>query len=807
MDKSTTAKLCHQASLFPIAVTLLSVGLVSTPAVAQQVAADSGEVQEKSAQGIGEIVVTANKREQKLNDVGLTVAVVSGEALKNQQINSLSDLAQTIPSLTFSSTTNNTPVYTLRGVGFNESSLGAYPTVSVYSDQVPLTFPALTSYSAYDLERVEVLKGPQGTLFGQNATGGAINYIAVKPTDTFHAGASLSYGRFNEVIGEGYVSGPLTDTLKARLTGRTERADGWQISSSRPNDRNGKVENYMGRLQVAFDPSDSIRFLLNLNGWKDKSQPQAAQYVALTPQNPILDPAVATAPFSPLTPRAADWDPDVPFSDSRMWQVSMRADVDLADSVTLTSLTAYSDYRKRIGVDTDGLPTRVLQLDLNQGLIESFSQEVRLANSSASDFRWVVGGNYEHSKVDEIFFTNISNTSSNATLGAFLGYPITNAVSSANQKMTNYAFFGNVEFDALPTVTLKGGIRYTNAKTSTDSCNADGSSNPMDSGPFFFDILLGGAFGPYPAGACFAINDQPQAVGAVPSGAPGNYVATLRENNVSWRGGVDWKPGPGLLLYANVAKGYKAGSFATLSAFVFSQYAPVTQESVLAYEAGFKASLLGRALQFNGAAFYYDYKDKQLRSKFNAGPFGILDQLQNVPESTVKGFELEFVARPISTLTVSTNFTYLDAKIDEFSGINPGGVEANFAGTDIPFTPKYQVGTNVDYEFPLTDALTGFVGGSLTFRSATSSVIGGDLNPVTLTASALGGTPIFKINDYTLVDLRAGVESASGRWRWSVWGKNVFNQYYWQNVQANFDTISRLAGRPATYGTSIAFKY
>lgn len=263
-------------------------------------------------QDSGEIVVTANKREQRLNDVGITVSVLSGDALQNRQINSLEDLANATPGLSFTNSANGTPVYTLRGVGFYETSLGAYPTVSAYVDEAPLAFPVLSSHSAYDLERVEILKGPQGTLFGQNATGGAINYIAAKPTDTLEAGGSLSYGRFNQVIGEAFISGPLAPNLGARLAGRIERADGWQVSNSRPGDRNGKVENYMGRLLINFDPTDRLRFKLNVNGWKDKSETQAPQYIALFPQAPpFLTPQLAASPFSAERPRASDWTPGV----------------------------------------------------------------------------------------------------------------------------------------------------------------------------------------------------------------------------------------------------------------------------------------------------------------------------------------------------------------------------------------------------------------------------------------------------------------------------------------------------------------
>ncbi|WP_152542809.1 TonB-dependent receptor plug domain-containing protein, partial [Sphingobium sp. Ant17] len=148
---------------------------IALPASAQQSPSTTG-----SAAQTADIVVTANKREQNLNDVGLSITAISGDALAQRKVSSLEDIASIIPGLSYSASTTNTPIYTLRGVGFNESSLGVYPAVSVYIDQAPLPFPVLASHSAYDLERIEVLKGPQGTLFGQNSTGGAINYIAAK---------------------------------------------------------------------------------------------------------------------------------------------------------------------------------------------------------------------------------------------------------------------------------------------------------------------------------------------------------------------------------------------------------------------------------------------------------------------------------------------------------------------------------------------------------------------------------------------------------------------------------------------------
>lgn len=782
-----------------VALLVLAVGI----AQAQETGSTPQDAGGASSFSDGDIVVTANKREQKLNDVGLTVAVVSGNMLKEQQINSLADLANAIPSLSFSNTANGTPVYTLRGVGFNESSLAAYPTVSVYLDEVALPFGALTRHSAFDLERVEVLKGPQGTLFGQNATGGAINYVAAKPTPELSAGLDLGYGRFNEIVADGYVSGPIGEGLGIRIAARTHHGDGWQRSNTRPGDRNGKVENYMGRILLAYDNGGPLRLMLNVNGWKDKSDTQAPQYIASNVQNPVTDPGFEAAPFSPRTPRDADWTPNGTDANNRLWQTSLRADLDLTDTITLTSLTSYIDYKQRQEDDGDGIASQNLDLTSDRGRIKSFSQELRLSNGGGEAFRWVLGANYEHSKVNQDADLAYRTSSSGATLGT-LGYPIWSSSYYSYQKMTNYAFFGNVEYDISPEFTVKGGIRYTKAKSSTRSCNYYKDDLEGNVGQFFYDVLLGGAFGPYVNGTCFQINDQDTAIGGVDPGDPGLYRETLKEDNVSWKVGVDYKPTQDILLYANVAKGYKAGGFPTVSSSTYISYLPVRQESVLSYEAGFKASLIDRTLQFNGAAFYYDYKDKQLRSKVLQLPFGILDILQNVPKSTIKGFELELSARPTRGLTSNIAFTYLEAKIKDFVGINAAGVDADFSGTRMPFTPKFQLSWSTDYEFALNDGMNAFVGGTVNMRSDTVSVIGGDINPPTANPQTPG---LFQIGAYETVDLRAGVKTADDRWRFSVWGKNVFNSYYWNNVVAGFDTIVRYTGKPATYGASVGMRF
>ncbi|MGC4251918.1 MAG: TonB-dependent receptor [Sphingobium sp.] len=812
-------------------------------ALTMQSAAHGQTAQDASANNSGsyaDIVVTANKREQRLNDVGVTAAVVGGEALQRQNLASLADVATRVPSLSYAAAPNGTPVYTLRGVGFYETSIGAYPSVSIYTDEVPLSFPVLTSHSTFDLERIEVLKGPQGTLFGQNATGGAINYIVAKPTDTLQAGVTATYGRFNQLEGEAFISGPLTETISARLSGRVETADGWQKSASRPGDKNGKARNYMGRFQVAFNPSESARFLLNVNGWKDKSETQAGQHIAQQFQNMMVgtdqgyapgfvrDVSLVTdAPFSANNPRAADWSTSsflsnrkVPFADNDMIQASLRADFDVGDFGTITSLTAYTHFNQRQGNDSDGLPLHALDVPLTLGDIKTFTQELRFANDPSNPFRFVIGANYEKDKVFQE--VNIDYSASSATIGfgEVFGFPLDVDTVTSNQKMRNYAFFGNVEYDVADNLTFKAGIRYTNSRNKANICQSDPGSpyagNIMGDNynignvlKYFGTLYSGAPFEIYQPGECVAINVDSEnpanaAVDYLPYGATGGYMRTLKEDNISWRAGLDYKVTPDVLIYGNVSKGYKAGSFPAVTGSTINQYYPVSQESVVAYEGGIKATLLERALQVNLAGFYYDYKDKQLRTKLLDPVFGQLDVLRNIPKSSVKGFEVEFTARPSRELTVTAAYTYLDAKIDKFTGTNAGGdTNIDFKGAAIPFTPKHQISLGVNYDQPISSNLTLFVGGTVNHRSDTIATLGGDKNPTTINASST--ICVYCIKAYTVVDAQFGIRDSQDRWKAFIWGKNIGNEYYWSNVVSGYDTVSRFAGRPATYGLTLSY--
>jgi outer membrane receptor protein involved in Fe transport len=284
----------------------------------------------------------------------------------------------------------------------------------------------------------------------------------------------------------------------------------------------------------------------------------------------------------------------------------------------------------------------------------------------------------------------------------------------------------------------------------------------------------------------------------------------LDENSTSWVTGANFKATDNTLLYANISKGFKAGSVPHVSGAVFDAYAPVKQESILAYELGTKTEFLNNILTVDAAAFYYDYKNKQTRAKFVDPVFGALDRLLNVPKSTIKGAEFEITARPFMGVRLTASATYLDAKVKQYTGAigqeRVGGlllpVNASFDGVRLPFAPELQYSVRGDYLFPLSGSLQGFFGIGVNGQTNSVSTL---VKPGSVTFGASAG--LYDINPYALVNLNLGIEDTNNRWRASIWGKNVFDKYYWSNATQTYDDFVRYTGRPAEFGITVSYQY
>jgi outer membrane receptor protein involved in Fe transport len=814
----------------------LTLGLVS-PAMAQTAAAPPAAPAATSPPpaALSEIVVTAQKREESINTVPMSIQAATGDQLTALGVTDTAQLTKLVPGFSYAPSAYGTPVFSIRGIGFQDTSLAASPTVSVYVDQAPLPFSIMAAGASLDLERVEVLKGPQGTLFGENATGGAINYVANKPTREFDAGADVSYGRFNTLDAQGYLSGPLTDTLAARIAVRTRQSGSWQRSYTHPatlGDQNFTT----ARLSLSWKPTDKFEALFTVSGFQDKSETQAAQLYGLSTlnNNTVIPAGLANYPLAPHNNRAADWgacvnvDPVLTNSgvlgapheprrcsnykkDNTFYSGSLRLDYHITDDITLTSLSSYERFDRDQPLDGDGTTFRDYE-SLQRGHLNVAYQEVRLAGKLRDTGNWLVGANYEYDDTWDNFLQTYPDSSSATIIGNYLGptRPLN------RQKVHTYAAFANVEYPLTDTLSVQGGIRYTKQVRHFYGCGSDAGDGSWALGSQLIQNLLinirdSGVADPFHGPG---VNPGPGLCGTTgPSEtnfAPGLTFSHLTEDNVSWRAGLNWKPITGTLLYANISKGYKSGSFPTVATASYVQLAPATQESLLAYEAGFKSRMLDGTLQLNGAVFYYDYNDKQILGDLNDLIFGALPALVNVPKSHVIGFEVNGVWRPIDGLTISPTVSFADSEIDgcnadvpscaavpalgipagHFHNFNYKAQQQDFHGEPFPLAPKWQAALDVSYEWPIRPDVQAFVGANLNYQGKTNA--------------GFGGFGELKMPDYTLLDLRAGVET--GPWRVQVWGRNVTDKWYWTGAYHVNDVFVRYTGMPATYGVTVSYR-
>jgi outer membrane receptor protein involved in Fe transport len=420
---------------------------------------------------VGEVVVTAEKREENINNVGMSIQAATGQTLEKLGITDTEDLQKIIPGFLFTPTYYGTNVFTIRGVGFQDTSLAGNPTVSVYLDEAPLPFSALTNGATLDLERVEVLKGPQGTLFGENATGGAINYIANKPEDHFDAGVDASYGRFDNADIQGFINTPVTDNLDVRLAGRINESGAWQQGYALNQGQEIGGQDFLnGRISVLWKPSSKLRALLTLNAWRDKGYTQMGQLFGIAELSPLaaLSPTIANYPLAPHNDQAAGWnqcvnvspydpianqsagttyntipnpgpgaipsgppesmgpgsvvqaggqptDCTAPRKNNTYFNPSLRIDYDLNSDTTFTSLTSFQRFSRDAAIDGSGMEVQDYQ-SLQHGKITSFYQEFRVSGKFWGKGNWIIGTNYEYDHTWDQFLQTYNGSSASPTI-------------------------------------------------------------------------------------------------------------------------------------------------------------------------------------------------------------------------------------------------------------------------------------------------------------------------------------------------------------------------------------------------------
>ena len=772
-----------------------SCGLVPGTVLAQSRPAAAAPAQTTDRGGVPEIIVTAQKRAQSLKDVGLTVVAASDAQLQKLGVTDIGSLTKAVSGLSVATSYDGLPIFAIRGIGFNTNQYGASPTVSVYVDEAPLPYLAMTEGTTLDIERVEVLKGPQGTLFGNNSTGGSINFIAAKPTDTMSAGLRSSIDRFGQVFLEGFASGPVTDTLKVRVAANTTQGGDWQHSyTPGPRLKNGAADKGAERVILDWAPSSKLKISLNLNHFYDYSDVQMVQFVAARstagPGTGYVDPvygSIETYPLPPHNDRAADFTAGKSGAygfDNEQYQAALRADYHLDDQLTLTSISNYAHGTYGVIRPLDG--TRIDIIDGGHtGRITTYGEELRLTG----DFRdiglnVIAGGNASKDKVEEHQPYQFNHFS--ALPPGFEFNPNWNFTSRT------LAAFANADWEVAKHVTLTGGVRYTSVRQTFDGCNPDlggGVQSAFITGIANAYRAINSGLGPtdaYVPGGCVTI-------GPAPDYLPFRFQDVSTENNVSWRAGVNYKPSRDMLIYGLVSRGYKAGAYPLNIALVSSQYKHVKQEELTAYEAGVKLSA-GRAVSFNAAVYYYDYKNKQSRALFPVPLIGAADQLTNIPKSKAYGAEAELTLVPVSGLTLHGAVTYTKTKITDPGTLTLDGFGApiDLHGEPFSYAPKWTGVFDGEYRVPVGGDLTAFVGMNGVYNSATYGT--------------LDFIPEVRIKPYTVLDARVGLESRKG-WTAFAWVRNLTDKYYWTSATFAGDGFERTTGMPRNFGLTLQYRY
>lgn len=802
-------------SLYPLAPAAIALSVVAQPQE-PVVAVDSGF---RSRMAIEEVVVRAQRREEDVRDVPIAVSALSGDQLKTLGVSDARELGGIVPGLVVSEGGQGAPVYTLRGVGFTDSSYFATPTTAVYLDEVNLPYSIMSKGAIFDVEQVEVLKGPQGTLFGRSTTGGAINFIANKPSTELAAGATINYGRFDTQDIEAYVSGPIIDSLRYRLAARDiQREEGWQFSNTNKDKSLGEQDRSAYRLALEWEPNETLQLYLVGSRWRDRSDAQAGQPIAVVPQNPYADdensPLVADSvrryPYVSQDTednRVAEWctgHPECVRSDGRPMdfqldetfeQVALQARWHINETLRADFLASHTELVS----DDSEIPTGAfnqrhaeLGVDVTMTVVDL---EARLSGSNDDEsLRWLVGYHTTpRDEVDEYLHLIMSGNASVVFPAPIIEQSLLVSeyyFSVAELSYESKAPYANVEWQFADTLKLVLGARYTEEERFYSGCS--GSKSPLSGMYVLFQSLAtqraleaGTTPETVDVNGCFSVGE---------AGKVGAYEETLEEDSLSYRAVVDWTPSDDYLLYASYTRGFKSGSFPLFQTSDHAQLESVKQEQVDAYELGAKVDVWERRAHINSALFYYRYRDKQLLSRFNDAVFGPLPALRNAPRSGVKGVELDFTLTPLDGLYLAGAIAYLKTEIKEFEAINNQGENVDLAGQEFNYSPKLSYSLTADY--------------SLSISERFEAGIGIDYQYVDETNSSIEGDPLFAHPDYGITNARIRFGRQTSDWMVTLWGRNIFNEYVVNSVHQGVGDIKyRITGMPQTYGLTLSVKY
>ena len=725
-----------------------------------------------SSATLEEVIVTAQKRAQNLNDVSISVTAATAQDISDMRIETALDIAKLAPNVDIKSTLAGlNPAITVRGVGLNDFNVNNNPSVGVYVDEVFLTSPAMLSFMMFDVERVEVLKGPQGTLYGRNTNGGAINIVSVKPTSETEGYIRLGAGNYDSREIEAAMGGSLSETVSGRLSVRLDDRDG-QHTWNQGNHTFGDVDSTAVRGQLAYDNGGDFTANLSISigdqtgttipgtafGTLDANFGTCTSSQIMAQQCTDYDGFKRTSsdPYQHDTDAAT-----VALSktlDVESSAVVLTANWDLGD-MALTSVTGATELDRvwaEVSVDHTPSITPYGTIEKDEE-ISQVSQELRLSGGDDS-FSWMLGAFYSSDEVETDNYIELTEVS--AINDPDLGLGGLDLAWGYLQETESMAVYGNTELALGDKLTLVAGLRYSDETREFKNAGTYLAFDDalLDADATFFDEDFDGVLTP------FTSQDD-----------------EISENRVSGKLGLDYRANDDVLIYGSVSTGFKSGGYFGDFTFDSSELAPFGIEEVTAIEAGFKATMAGGSLQLNGAIFNYDYEGIQTVIATDAGTF----PLTNADEATINGAEFDLNWAPTESLDMRLAVGLLDHELEDAR-----------LGSSMPNAADVQATGLVRYRFMASETLqvelqTDFKYTDEAYREAYND-------------------PMLKTDSYTLWNGRVAISNPSESWVLSLWGNNLTDEIYYPqgfDLQALNGTYMKFLGAQRTVGVNLHYSF
>ncbi|WEK46305.1 MAG: TonB-dependent receptor [Candidatus Andeanibacterium colombiense] len=670
----------------------------------------------------GTIIVTAQKREQAVQDVPIALTALSGDDLQKAGVQSLDEITKQIPSLQMQ---DNGIVarFSMRGINLNSISDASESPILVAFDGVAYGSSSNFSATMYDIDRVEVLRGPQGTLYGRNATGGLVNIISKRPTDTFEGYFSGQYGNFGRAVFEGAVSGPITDGVRFRASAKSDTDNGIQTNILN-GDKWWENDQFAGRLQLEFDLPNRGNLLLkahyeNLDGigqgyglFGNRDPDSGPGYAAVCPVEDTLaglcvDNKGTKGTGDPTKIISGNTPPAIHRSS---WGVSSELNYPLTEVLDLVSITAYDELEKYKREDADGSADAGNTIGSGNDYWQ-FSQELRL-QGKGDKFNWVAG----------LFYFN-----------------------SDAHVTSDFGFFP----------APQGDLGYSDVKTESFAAFVDGTYGLTDR----LNLSLGARY-THEEKEHVGLNLAPLVLAFITPKVEVPFDFKSKDDVITWRAVLDYHPVQDVMVYASVATGFKAPGFQTQYLFSTDPYAaaPSQREEVTTYELGLKSSALDRKLTFNAAAYYSDYRGLQ-QVLTVPSPIGVnTPVLTNVDKAILYGLEADLTYTPSPYFDVIAGGSYVHSKIED-----PGTA---YDGHVVSAAPKFTYSVTARAHLPLGED------GDATFQAS--------YRWQDQTYFNLNQDPLLGFHSYGLLDLRLSVTPPNRtNFRIEAFVNNTLNQKYW----------------------------